>query len=449
MSFAKQIAALTKQRNDHLDAMSALSEVAANDNRLLNEEEAKAFAKDQDAVKDIDVQLIRLTEAEQQLAQRARPAASPLLLNDNVVKFTPFKAQAFTRFVMAMAVAKGNLPQALSIAARWDNETPEVSGVLRAAVAAGTTTDPTWAAPLVNYQLMISEFIALLRPETILGRLSGFRSIPFNIKIPRQTAGATASWVGEGLSKPVSKLAFDTITVPWAKIAVICVITQELARFSNPSAEQLVRDDLIAAIAAYIDAQLLDPTVTASAGLRPASITNGVTPIPSTGGTLGAIITDFTKAMVQMSNTLQQVGRPIWIMSNVAAMYLATLRTAQDIFAFPGMQGAALNMAQQTTSGLNLFGIPVIISGFQTVTAGKSDVILLDQSQLMVADDGQIVIDTSTEASLQMDSAPATPPTPLVSLWQQNMLGIKAERFIYWLMRKAGAVQIITGFPGP
>jgi hypothetical protein len=96
---------------------------------------------------------------------------------------------------------------------------------------------------------------------------------------------------------------------------------------------------------------------------------------------------------------------------------------------------------------MTLMGVPVVISGNIVVTAGKSNVILLDQSQLMVADDGSVTVDTSTEAALQMDSAPATPPTPLVSLWQQNMLGIRAERFIYWQMRRAGAVQMISGFP--
>jgi HK97 family phage major capsid protein len=449
MSFGKQITALQKQRNDHLDAMSALSDLAANDNRLFTAEEAKDFAKHQDEVRDIDGQLIRLTDAEQQLAQRARPALTPLAPQDNVLQFKAFPAQAFTRYVMALAVGKGNLQQSVEIAKRWEKETPEVGAVLRAAVAAGTTTDPTWAAPLVNYQIMANEFINFLRPATILGRLTGYRTVPFNVKIPRQTAGAAAGWVGEGLSKPVSKLAFDLITVPWAKSAVIAVITQELARFSNPSAEQLVRDDLVAAIAQFLDQQLLDPTVTASAGLRPASITNGVAGIPSTGGTIGAVTTDFTKAVLQMSNTLLQVGNPIWIMSSTAAMYLATLRTAQDILAFPGMAGAITNQAQQATTGLSFLGIPVIISGYQTVTGGKSDVVLLDQSQLMVADDNQIMIDTSQEAALQLDTAPATPPTPLISLWQQNMLGIKAERYIYWLMRRAGAVQTVTGFPGP
>ena len=138
--------------------------------------------------------------------------------------FKAFKGQAFTRYVMALACSKGNLVQAVEIAKRWHNETPEVVEVLRAAVAAGTTTDPAWAAPLVNYQVMASEFIELLRAETILGRLNGYRSVPFNIKIPRQTAGATANWVGEGLSKPVSRLVLDQVTLPWAKIAVICVI---------------------------------------------------------------------------------------------------------------------------------------------------------------------------------------------------------------------------------
>jgi hypothetical protein len=42
-----------------------------------------------------------------------------------------------------------------------------------------------------------------------------------------------------------------------------------------------------------------------------------------------------------------------------------------------------------------------------------------------------VTIDASREASLQMDSSPDSPTTGstnLISLWQQNMLGIKAER---------------------
>ena len=67
---------------------------------------------------------------------------------------------------------------------------------------------------------------------------------------------------------------------------------------------------------------------------------------------------------------------------------------------------------------------------------------------IMLADDGQVMLDASNQASLQMDTAPTNPPTAttvMVSLWQMNMVGIRAERFINWTKRRAGAVQYITG----
>jgi len=473
----KQIDALTKKRNAHLDAMAALSELAANENRLFTEDETKAFDKDQSEVRDIDGQLVKLTEAEQQTARGARPAPHPLMPTPatNVIPFKAFPGQAFTRLVGCLAQSKGNLMQAAELAKRFEHETPEVLSVLqhavrvgntndpaswlqRAAVAPGTTQDPAWAAPLINYQIMSSEFIELLRPETILGNLTGFRRVPFNIKIPRQTAGATANWVGEGLSKPVSNLQFDNVTVPWAKIAVICIITQELARFSNPDAEMLVRDDLIATIAQFMDVQFIDGAVAPIANLKPGSINNASPNHPSTGSTVPAVTADLATAMLAMTSANINMVRPVWIMSPTAAMFLATLRTAQDVFAFPGMgmgstggiqPGGGSTAAVAQGTGRTLMGIPVVVSGNVPVTGGLSSITLLEQSQLMVADDGQTMIDTSNEASLQADSAPGTPPTPLISLWQQNLLGIKAERFIYWLMRRVAAVQEITGFPAP
>lgn len=438
MKLRDQINALLRQRKEQLDALEALSAKAAGSEgaepRLFTADEQKEFDKIKDGIADIDQTLSRLEEAERQLAAGARPAPHPLDPTPAVEPkpFKAFKGQAFTRYVMALACSKGNLVQAVEIAKRWHNETPEVVEVLRAAVAAGTTTDPAWAAPLVNYQVMTSEFIELLRAETIVGRLTGYRSVPFNIKIPRQTAGATANWVGEGLSKPVSKLVFDQVTLPWAKIAVICVITHELARFSNPSAEQLVRDDLIATIAEFMDKQFIDPAVAAVPTLKPASITNAAAIHAAADNTVTGITNALAAAMVAMTSPPNNIPlrRPAWLMPPGIAMTLAVLRTATDIFAFPTMQ----------QSPPTLMGIPVVISGNMI-----NEIVLLEQSEMMVADDGQTMIDISQEASLQMDTAPGTPPAPLISLWQQNMLGIKAERYIYWLMRRVAAVQRIGG----
>jgi hypothetical protein len=74
--------------------------------------------------------------------------------------------------------------------------------------------------------------------------------------------------------------------------------------------------------------------------------------------------------------------------------------------------------------------------------------ILVLANEILLADDGTVTIDASREASLQMDSAPDSPPsatTVLVSLWQNNMIGIKAERFINWQRRRAQAVAWIDG----
>ena len=377
-----QINALLRQRKEQLDALEALSNKAAGSDedeaRLFTADEQKEFDKIKAGIADIDQTLSRLEEAERQLAAGARPAPHPLDPTPSVEPkpFKAFKGQAFTRYVMALACSKGNLVQAVEIAKRWHNETPEVVEVLRAAVAAGTTTDPAWAAPLVNYQVMASEFIELLRAETILGRLTGYRSVPFNIKIPRQTAGATANWVGEGLSKPVSRLVFDQVTLPWAKIAVICVITHELARFSNPSAEQLVRDDLIATIAEFMDKQFIDPAVVEVAALKPASITNAAAVHAGCRQTVTGVTNALAAAMLAMTSPPNNIPlrRPVWLMPPGIAMTLAVLRTATDIFAFPTMQ----------QSPPTLMGIPVVVSGNMV-----NEIVLLEQSEMMVADDGQ------------------------------------------------------------
>ena len=113
------------------------------------------------------------------------------------------------------------------------------------------------------------EFLELLRPATILGKIPGFRRVPFNTQVPVQTGGGTYKWVGQGASKPVGKLALTTIGLGFSKAAGIIVITEELAKLSSPSAEAIVRADMIAGMAAFLDQQFIDPTVALVANVEP------------------------------------------------------------------------------------------------------------------------------------------------------------------------------------
>jgi HK97 family phage major capsid protein len=458
MTLQELLASLKAARAAPMERLEALFAKITTENRTFTPEEQASYDKDKSEVDQIDKQI---ENAEGMINLAARSARPPVVVpgSENQPTNTPNPAgnasiilppshhivqtnqvprgRRFTRYAMALLASRGNLPMAAEISRRW-GDTPEVETILRAAVAAGTTTDPAWAAPLVQYQNMASEFIELLRPATILGRMSGFRTVPFNIRIPRQTAGATAGWVGEGQPKPLSALAFDSITLGHYKIAVIVAITEELARFSNPSAESTVQRDMQDTIAQFMDQQFTDPAITAVAGVRPASITNGVTPIPSAGPTEANAQADIKAALTAMATAQIPMSAPFWIMNPRTRINMSMMRfDPNGNLVFPGLQNTPPTLE----------GIPVIESTAMALAGDPlaGNIILIDASQILMADDGEILLDSSREATLQMDSAPTLPQTGLVSMWQTNMVALKAERFINYLRRRAGAVQIITG----
>lgn len=444
-TIAEQIAAFEATRASKSAEMLSIMNKSADEGVTLDAEQADAYDALDAEVKSIDAHIVRLRAAERQIAAAARPvdgsnaaagsesrgggAPRVEVKGANLPKGT-----AFTRYAMALMVSKGNLLQAEQIAKNW-RDTPDVETVIKAAVAAGTTTDVAWAKPLVEYQTMASEFAELLRPATIIGRIPNLRRVPFNVKVPRQTAGSTAGWVGEAKPKPVSALAFDQITLGFRKLAGIVVLSEELVRFSNPSAEAVVRQDLIDSIVSTMDKDFVDPANAGVADVKPASITNGVTAIAASGTSADALRSDVKAVMTNFTAANLGLGGSVWIMPETTAISLSLMMNALGQPENPNIDG---------TTGGTFFGLPVILS--QNVPAGT--IILAKASEIMLADDGQVMIDVSREASLQMDSAPASPPdatTVLVSLWQHNMVGLRAERYINWTKRRAGAVQMITG----
>ena len=339
------------------------------------------------------------------------------------------KGTAAIRAWCAKAAAHGDTWKALQIAERWKDSTPEVELYLKAAVAAGTTTDPAWAGALAVVNNVTGEFLELLRPATILGKIPGLLAVPFNAAVPVQTAGGSYGWVGQGAPKPVTKLGFGTATLGVAKAAGIVVLTEELVRLSNPQAEDVVRRDMIAGIAQFLDQQFVDPAVAAVANVSPASITNGTVAIASTGDVLKdiqALIATFTAAHMPLTGV-------VLIMSETNAFTLGMMLTANGDQLFPNV-GA---------SGGNVLGITIVTSG---VVGGN--VILVQPRYILYADEGGVNVDVSREASVQMDAAPDNPgvaTTVLTSLWQNNLVGLRAERFINWNRAVLASVKYVSG----
>jgi hypothetical protein len=79
------------------------------------------------------------------------------------------------------------------------------------------------------------------------------------------------------------------------------------------------------------------------------------------------------------------------------------------------------------------------------VAAGSPNelqIALVTQEEVYLADDGGLSIDMSQEASVQMNDAPSAGAQSLVSLWQNNLVGIRAEQYINWAPRRASNLGI-------
>ncbi len=446
MNIAEQIKSFEAKRAALAASLSDVMSKAAEDGRTLDTEEEESYDNTSSEIKSVDAHLKRLRDMENNMAATAKPVAktaagevatvdtrAPGIIR---VEQKLEKGIAFARFAKALAAANGSRSEALEIARKQYPDDSKLHHVLKAAVGAGTTTDPKWAGALVEYQEYAQDFVDFLRPQTIIGRfgqgnIPALRQVPFNIRIPAQTSGGSANWVGQGKAKPLTKFDFESITFSFAKVAAIAVLTDELIRFSNPAADALVRNSLAEAVIARLDADFVNPAKAEVANVSPASITNGAQQIPSTGSP----DTDSSNAFqVFIDAGLQPTGG-VWLMSSTTALALSKRKNALGQKEYPDM----------TMFGGTFEGLPAIVSQY----VGNL-LVLVNAPDIYLADDGGVAVDMSREASLEMESEPTgdsiTPnPTEMVSMFQTNSVAIRAERWINWKRRRTAAVAVVTG----
>ena len=72
---------------------------------------------------------------------------------------------------------------------------------------------------------------------------------------------------------------------------------------------------------------------------------------------------------------------------------------------------------------------------------------IVDATQLVVADEGDLTIDSSKHGMVELDTAPTSPITAgtvYVSLWHANLLALNAERWINWKLANANPARWTT-----
>jgi len=474
-STAERIRELEDGIEAHQKRMQEIMEEADGEERDLDADETKEFDEESSKKDLLEARLVRLKSAYG--VDRASDPATPKGVLRRVTptdggssenasrnrggltvpaeaKQTEEKGLGFARLVMSFAMAKGNHAAAAEIAKqRYGADsvtTKSMQLIAKAAVAGGAVGDPSWAGPLAEPQNLVTEFVDYLRPQTIIGKfgangIPSLRRVPFNIKVPAQTSGGAAAWVGEGRPKPVTSFSFEQYTLRFNKVASIAVISQELVRHSSPSAELMVRNALGEAVIARLDSDIVNPSITETTDVRPPSLNNGAQTYVSLGIDADAVRADIKRLVSFFITNNIPTTSLVLVMRQAQALSLSLMRTNLGVKEFPDM----------TMNGGMLEGIPVIAS--QYVPQGVVTAVCADEVYL--ADDGGVSIEMSTEASLQMDTAPtnaitdgASPPAPvataMVSMFQTNSLAILAERIITWKRRRTAAVayQTATGW---
>ena len=469
MTITERIGAMEAKLAAHLEKMNEIEAAAAERGETLDDSEQEEFDTLHAEREQLKKDLARARLLEKENAAKAKPveekahsiqsasdSRSPVVRVEREEKLDP--GIEFARYAMCLYAAEGDPNKAYRLAETHYPKQQRALNVLKAAasrgmktdkmlygmmelqskaaVAGGTTTDSTWALPLVEYNQFAGDFVEFLRPRTIIGQFGSggipdFRRIPFNVHIRGQTAGGTGYWVGEGLPKPVTKSDYNDTYHGFFKLACISVLAEELIRFSDPSAERLVRDDLAATIIAKMDNDFIDFTAIPVANVQPGSITYDVTATTSSGTDADAVRADIQALWAAAIAANLPLTSAVYITTPAIGLALGLLTNALGQPEFP-----TANM-----NGGTLLGVPIITSNH----VGAGEFILAFASEIWMSDDGVVTIDASREASIQMLDNPtndtATPTaTTMTSMWQTNSVALRAERFINWSKRRTQAV---------
>lgn len=472
--YSKQIEQMTAAIAEKSAAVDAILAVTEQGKTLLDGELEEVDALNAE-IKTLEENVARLKEAEARaarLATEAKPdAKSVAAAEEKGVQFGQRqrvevkrveKGVNFARIAKCVIAAKGDMARAAQIASSQygvSGEFPIVDmlkhydtlaylakdvaerGVdyIKTAVPMGLTTADAYK-PLVDAWIASSgEFIELLRAQTIIGRLPGYRSVPFLLPITTQTAGGSAQWVGEGKLKPVTALGFGKDSIPLTKVAAIIAVSEELASHSSPDVELLIRDALIADVRERLDTDFIDPAKTAVSGVSPASITNGVTPVPASGATWQHFEVDVNTALGNMAAANIPLDNLVFVLHPSTALKLSSIKTEFGVKVYPDL----------TPNGGTLLGYPVVVSSLipATPTVGGYPIVIMRYTDIAIAASPAVTVRTSTEASLILSDAPETDKATIdpVSMFQTNGIAVLAERFMNWKRLRAGSVQLITG----
>jgi HK97 family phage major capsid protein len=298
------------------------------------------------------------------------------------------KGVTLARIIRAYASSKGNIEKAADYA-KANDFGPDVVKAL--------ATQPNSAGGYIVPPQYSTDLIELLYNRVAIRKL-GAQSIPMpngNLTIPKLTAGASASYIGENTGVDAQQPSFGVISLNWKKLAAVIAISNDLIRYSSPKADEVVKNDLTNAFAVVEDAQFLRGTGTGQGprGLDswiPTASPDHVDPAQSADGSdLTLVIADLFKGPKALEEANIPFVKPGWIISPRTKFFLMTVRDSVGNFYFLDemKRGSLIGYPYVSTNQVpsNLGGgtdeSVIYFGDFNDAVIGESTDLMLDVSQ--------------------------------------------------------------------
>ncbi|MGW9332712.1 phage major capsid protein [Bosea sp. NPDC055594] len=459
-------AGLPSQKKANPMEKSLSKRIEETEAELVSERDALAAAVEADdaaemetrsgTIEVLEERLTSLQRAEKAMGQRAaggsdKPPAKPVVRKPLGIKARQPKAgdMVLRAGVVQMLAYVGQRDPMKVLEERYgDHE--ETNVFVRAAVDPAKTTVSGWASELIETETVA--FLETLREISFYPRLAALgANLQFGpgrgqIKIPARasTPSISGSFVAEGSPIPVRRIGLTSATLSPHKMGVISYFTREVAKYSTPQIENLLRQEIRGDTADTIDTLLIDTT--AGSTTRPAGLLNGISALTaSTAGGWQAIMEDIDTLAAPFDTA--KAGRSLVLLMN--------RREARKLNFVPGPDDRLGSMRQLLADS----GITPISS--VNVPAGR--LIMIDAADFATAAGDQPEFDVSEQAVIHAeDTSPqqigtaGTPnavAAPVISMFQTASIALRMLLDVTWAMRRSGMVQWIDGadwaYPAP
>lgn len=319
----------------------------------------------------------------------------------------------FVLLAKSLAAARGDISATQYLAQTAPSmRVREVLSDLKAAVAPMSLSSSSALAP---YSVMADGFFASLAAFSAFSKiynLNDFSRVPLRTRIVVLTTAPVAEAVSELAAKSVSSAGFTGANFDSQKVAEFLVISNELAKTASPSAISKLGDELRRACGIAVDGKFLSIL----------AATSGITSAASSGVSAANVLSDLTARLTAL--TIGSDSR-LWFITS--PKLFKTLGLLQGTGGYLVVNGAIGPIRLAPSDALSTTAFLIDAKGI----AAELDTVKLDSSR---------------QASLQLDSDPTSGSYQLVSLFANNLSAIRCEIEFGALALRSTSVTMLTGY---